>query len=112
MKIARSMVLVSSGLLSFACTKAAPPEVAPSDPRPIPTTAAVAVDGGPGPDRTLFGMLGAEAAARPKLSPGADDVYAALDKAGYAVGDRRQSLGRTYKASYCAGGYTKDMALA
>jgi hypothetical protein len=64
------------------------------------------------PDDTLFGLLGVEAMNRPKIEPNADDVYRAFERAGYAVGDRKQSLGRTYQASYCTGGYTKDGSLA
>jgi hypothetical protein len=53
-----------------------------------------------------------EAANRPGVKPTADDVYAALSSAGVAMGERKQSLGATYHAAYCNGGYTQDGALA
>jgi hypothetical protein len=60
----------------------------------------------------LVGRLGREAANRPKVKPTADDVFTALEKAGAPVPHKQQSLGDTYKASYCIGGYTVDGALA
>jgi hypothetical protein len=108
MNTARTKVLLSLALALPACSRSTPAEPAP----PAPTVAVTLQDAGPRTDQTLFGLLGAEAARRPSLSPSADDVYAALEKAGQAVGDRKQSLGRTYEAAYCTGGYTKDAALA
>ena len=64
------------------------------------------------PGETLMGLIGREAASRPNVKPDADDVFAAIDKAGVTMGDRKQSVGATYKAAYCTGGYTKDGALA
>ncbi len=59
-----------------------------------------------------MGAIVREGQNRPTAKPNADDVFAAMVKAGVAVGERKQSLGSTYKAAYCTGGYTTDGALA
>lgn len=59
-----------------------------------------------------MGRLGREASSRPKVSPTADEVLAALEKAGADIPSKQQSLGDTYKANYCIGGYTVDGAFA
>jgi hypothetical protein len=46
------------------------------------------------------------------VKPNADDVFAAVAKASVAMGDRKQSVGATYKAAYCTGGYTTDGAIS
>jgi hypothetical protein len=123
----RSALFLLLGLAACSRGAAEPSSNGPSGP-PIAATAASAAataattSGVPAaapvdppaarPDDTLFGLLGAEAQNRPRIQPNADDVYGALQKAGYAVGDRKQSLGRTYKAAYCTGAYTKDGSLA
>jgi hypothetical protein len=66
----------------------------------------------PQPGDTLPGILVREAANRPKIKPNADDVYAALEKAGVTVPKRQQALGSTYHASYCSDGYTADGLVA
>jgi hypothetical protein len=87
---------------AMASTSAAPP------------VAGSAVDNtGPlAPGESLMGRLDREAKSRPKVSPTADDVFAACDKLGAGVAQRQQSLAATYKASYCIGGYTPGNALA
>jgi hypothetical protein len=64
------------------------------------------------PGETLTGLLGREASSRPKVKPDADEVFAAIGKAGVAMGDRKQSVGATYKAAYCTGGYVTDGAIS
>jgi hypothetical protein len=81
---------------------------APAAPKAIPSVDPNA----PSPGDSLFSRLGHEAASRPKIKPNADDVYAALDKAGVGVPTRKQSLGSTYHATYCTGGYNADASLA
>jgi hypothetical protein len=60
----------------------------------------------------LVARLAREAANRPKVKPTADDVFVALEGAGATFPRKQQSLGDTYKAAYCLGGYTADNALA
>lgn len=116
MRPARPLPLLVLALSLAACSRSAPaeptPAVAATAAPPPPPAAAAADPASAKPDETLFGLLGVEAQSRPKIAPNADDVYAALEKAGYAIGERRQSLGRTYKAAYCTGAYTKDASLA
>jgi hypothetical protein len=103
-----------------SCTKKdAEPEAArlpsstpASAPAPAAAPALLPAARDPRPDDTLFGLLATEAQSRPRIQPAADDVFAALEKGGLAVADRKQSLGRTYKAAFCTGGYTKDASLA
>jgi hypothetical protein len=64
------------------------------------------------PGETLMGRLSREAKSRPKVSPTAEDVFAACDKIGAAVAQRQQSLAATYKANYCIGGFTPGNTLA
>jgi hypothetical protein len=59
------------------------------------------------PGETLFGKLGRELKSRPNLHPNAEDIFAALAKAG-VVASPTQSLGATYKADYCTGAITSD----
>jgi len=125
----RSALVLLLGLVACSRGAAEPASSGPSGTpvaaTPAPATSAAAATAAPNapaatavapgatrPDETLFGLLGSEAQNRPHIQPNADDVYGALQKAGYAVGDRRQSLGRTYKASYCTGAYTSDGSLA
>jgi hypothetical protein len=83
---------------------------------PSASQAAPAVSAPPGPSdvpgETLYGRLQREAQSRPSIKPSADDIFAAFDKAGSPVPQRKQSLGSTYHAAYCTGGYTSNMALA
>jgi hypothetical protein len=87
------------------------PGTGPTASQPAP---AVSAPPGPSdvPGETLYGRLQREAQNRPSIKPNADDVFAALDKAGVGVPQRKQSLGSTYHAAYCTGGYTSNMALA
>jgi hypothetical protein len=56
----------------------------------------------------LAARLRYEAAHRPASGPNAEKVLDAMDGAGLALADRRQFLGLTAHAAYCAGGTTKD----
>lgn len=117
---ARPTGLLAVVLLSHVvsgCTKGNAQEPAPSGASTIAapaasTAMASAGAGAASPGDSLFSRLGHEAANRPAIKPGADDVYAALDKAGASVPTRKQSLGTTYHAAYCTGGYTASAALA
>lgn len=53
-------------------------------------------------------QLQSEAKNRPSGSVTAERVFTALDGAGVSLTGRRQYLGATMKASYCAGGVTPD----
>ena len=61
---------------------------------------------------TLTGRLAREARGRPRVSPTAEEVLAALDRVGASIPNKQQSLGDTYKANYCLGGYTVDGSFA
>jgi hypothetical protein len=61
---------------------------------------------------TLMGRLAREARGRRAVSPTAEDVLSALEKLGATIARRQQSLGDTYKANYCLGGYTVDGSFA
>ena len=60
------------------------------------------------PGETLAGKFGRELKSRPNLHPNAEDIFAALAKAGVVVAAPSQSLGATYKADYCTGAITSD----
>jgi hypothetical protein len=62
------------------------------------------------PIDVLFGRLAREAHDRPVVSPTSDEVLDALGRLGAVIPKREQSLGDTYKANYCLGGYTEDGA--
>jgi hypothetical protein len=107
------------------CDKKAPPDapaVAAASPSAAPTQAPSAAPGEPPPASSveapavpldgLIGRLALEARFRPKVQPTADEVLAVLDKLGETIPTRQQSLGDTYKANYCLGGYTLDGAFA
>ena len=86
----------------------------PSRPTPSASTSAGAVsNGGMGDVGAVFGQLPIEAAHRPAITPNADQAFAALEKAGFPIVERQQSLGSTYKAAYCSHGLTstKDVAV-
>ncbi|HEX3769418.1 MAG TPA: hypothetical protein VHV30_01075 [Polyangiaceae bacterium] len=99
---AASAVPTSSASLSAGATSAPPASGAAASSIEAPP---VALDG-------LVARLAREAANRPKVKPTADDVFAAFEGAGANLPRKQQSLGDTYKAAYCLGGYTADNALA
>jgi hypothetical protein len=66
----------------------------------------------PVPGEGLGGHFAREAKNRPGLKPNADDIFAALGRAGVGVPKQTQSMGSTYKAAYCTGGYSADSLIA
>jgi hypothetical protein len=96
--------LVITCALACSKTDVAPPVTTSEAPAPQSTSPLR-------PGETLMGELTREASNRPNGKP-ADDVFAALTKAGVVMDARKQSMGATYKAAYCTGGYTSDGALA
>jgi hypothetical protein len=64
------------------------------------------------PGETLFGRLARDARNRPHIKPNAEDIFSTLERAGAMVPQKEQTMGNTYKASYCIGGYTADRTLA
>lgn len=110
---------------SVACDKKAPPSGLTSEPAAPASVAAVATAASsPTPSaaptgstpaaevETLMGRLRREASSRPRVSPTADEVLAALAKVGADIPNKQQSLADTYKANYCLGGYTVDGSFA
>jgi hypothetical protein len=81
-------------------------------------SSAAVVDGGtssmsdPVPGEGLGGRFAREAKSRPGLKPSSDDIFAALETAGVSLPKKTQSMGSTYKAAYCAGGYSADTLVA
>jgi hypothetical protein len=61
----------------------------------------------------MFGTMAVELKNRPNVHPSVDDGFAALAKAGVVVKEPKQSIGKTYKAAYCAHGVTdaKDLSI-
>ncbi len=114
----RSAIAITAFVLgSMACAKEAPPtgsagesgsasQLAPL-PAPLAPAAAASEPAATGFE-TLTGRLAHEARARPAVSPSAEEVLGALDDLGAKIPHRQQSLGETYKANYCLGGYTVD----
>ncbi len=56
--------------------------------------------------KSLVGRLSYEAAHRPADAPRAEDVLAALERAGVRLDDHKQYVAATALASYCVGGQT------
>jgi hypothetical protein len=122
LRIVMALGVVSVLCVAVACGKkddaadptvasAVPASIAPARASAAPSSSAGAL--GPlGPGETLMGRLSKEASARPALKPTADDVFATFDKLGVSVPQKEQTLGATYKAAYCVGGYTADRTLA
>jgi hypothetical protein len=65
------------------------------------------------PMATMFGTMETELKNRPSIHPSVDDGFAAFAKAGVPISAPKQSLGTTYKASYCSHGLTdtKDLSV-
>ena len=105
---------------TFACAKHAPSTnpmagqpaspTAPVAEEP-PPRAAASTEQGPATD-SLSSRLAYEASRRPQVTPSVEQVLAALEKAGAVLARKQQSLGETYKADYCLGGYTVEGSLA
>lgn len=106
--------LVLATIIAAACNRHGhehpPPPTAPAAPAttPAPPTAgAKRID--PSQDvRGLLGRMQEEAANRPSSGITAEQVFDALEHSGLQLADRRQYFGATAKASYCAGGTTRD----
>jgi hypothetical protein len=91
---------------------AAPSAIAMTSPvGSAPASPAAPLGGDQGLATTLSDRLAREAASRPPIHPNADDVLAALAKAGGTVVTKKQGLGATYKANFCEGGTTSDGAV-
>jgi hypothetical protein len=113
--LAAAAVAAEGGCTKKTAVEPDPPDAggpAPSAASATPVALPSADPNAPKLDDTLFGRLNVENQSRPKVTPNADDVFAALDKAGVGTLERKQSLGKTYKAAYCTGAYTKDMSVA
>jgi len=104
-----SLCAVAAGSIA-ACKKSPPPEASAADAGSL--TMAVAAPSG----SALFGRGSAslgerfdvEAHSRPAGTPKAEDVFAAFEKAGFPVTDRKQTLASTVSARYCVQGTTKN----
>lgn len=57
------------------------------------------------PNMSIPERFSVEAAARPAgIKPNVEDVWAALEKAGLTVVEKKQHLGQVFGARYCVGG--------
>ena len=115
----RCVLAVSIVFALFACSKKSdapqPAPAAASEPGTASGSAPAAASGGeakvvePSTDvRGLVGALENEAANRPATGIKVEQVFDALDKAGLTITRRKQHLGKTVHASYCAGGRIQD----
>jgi len=92
-----------------ACKKAPPPDQTSPD---AALAMANAAPSGSAVFKTGSASLGerfdVEAHSRPSGTPKAEDVFAAFEKAGFPVTDRKQTLASTVAARYCIQGITKN----
>jgi hypothetical protein len=112
MRLALSLSIV----VCVACSKATP-TAPPVASQTAPTAAAAASPGAPALAKTLdpatdlsalADRMQFEASHRPGGKVNADTVLDALERTGMHLRKRRQYLGATMHASYCAGGTTSD----
>src|SRR5262245_59500374 len=102
----RAHILFATALCAPSCKPDAPSHGAGA---PAPPTAAVTHAMEPSQDiSAIVERLAWEAQHRPKLDVTAERVFDALERAGVSVVGKRQYLGVTLGASYCAGGMTRD----
>lgn len=117
----RTLALPLFGAALVACAQESPkPQPAPPAPAPTAHTATVAhIDKlaatadtvSADSMKSLVGRLAYEAEHRPPPSPHtprAEDVLAALDRAGVRLADQKQYVAATARAAYCVGGQTSD----
>lgn len=120
-------VSMSALVLATGCAKKAepkeneqaqpPPPAAPASPPPTATNAAIAAPNPPIPNgpvgRAILSLedkMQAEKADRPTDTVKAEDVFAALQKAGIPLNDVKQGVGSVYGAKYCASAKSGEMA--
>ncbi len=110
--LAAILVLAGSPL---GCVKKPPPEEQPAVPSPSAPVNSAPLAAGPNSASPPFDpaavgglklTLDRESASRPTGTPKAEQVFAALEKAGVKVDGIRQQLGATHGANYCSGGAT------
>jgi hypothetical protein len=97
---------------SAAPVAATPPSATTPPPPPPAAPNGANVPSGD-PMATLIGTMATELKSRPGVHPSVDDGFAAFAKAGVPIIEPKQSLGTTYKASYCSHGLTtaKDLSV-
>jgi len=59
-------------------------------------------------DQSLAAEIAFEAQNRKPGNPSVEQVFALCEKLGAPVPTKTQSIGKTYRASYCVGGFTTD----
>lgn len=112
-----TFVLMMFGLgLVPACSKPAPStEVADSAP-PIVASAIPSSESSARPTQPIFSLgdkLQVEQRDRPVGTPKAEDVYAAFEKAGFALTEKQQHVASVFGAKFCLGAKTdNDMAFS
>ena len=116
-------LLVAVGAFS-ACAKSKPE---PGEARPAAASASVTVatpsatppsaaaaSAGAGPVGraivTIQDKLDSEKDGRPKDTPKVEDVFAAIEKTGAALTDKKQHVGSVYGAQYCMGAKSESVA--
>lgn len=93
-------------------TSSAASAVAPATSAPPQPAASGAAAGGPIGRAivTIQDKLDVEKDGRPKDTPSAEQVFAAVEKAGVALTDKKQHVGSVYGASYCVGAKSGGVA--
>lgn len=109
MKITKTSLLAVALVASAAaCTKAKPEKANAEPPAAAKPPGAVHA-----PTRailTIQDKLDSEKESRPSGTPHAEDVYAALEKAGLRVSDKQQHVASLYGAKYCLGAKAGEVA--
>ncbi len=112
-----TFVLLMVGLAVVpACSKPAPTtEVADSAP-PVVASAVPSSPASARPSQPVFSIgdkLKVEQDGRPTGTPKAEDVYAAFEKAGFALTEKQQHVASVFGAKFCLGAKTdNDMAFS
>jgi len=108
----RPLIVISlCALMACKGKEEAPPAAKPAEPAMVPETTEM-----PAPGTTasginlskLSGQLKSESSSRPNIPITVEKVWAALDGAGVPVDRKKQILGLTVAANYCADARTAD----
>jgi hypothetical protein len=111
------VALAPVAMLLTGCSKK-PPEATPTPPEPTLPEAASPVASAAAPsapiegNKSIGGALHEEAKARVPGKPSVEEVFALCEKLGAPVPTKEQTVARTYRASYCVGGFTADKKMS
>ncbi len=118
----RTLATLVFATLALACSKK-PPEatVAPDPSASASATVQAAPPPSPAPSGSALTPIGEDQSIGAKLSeevrnrkpgnPSVEQVFALCEKLGAPVPSKEQTVAKTYRASYCVGGFTTDKKL-